>query len=73
MIWESLYYITSIVMALLIYYSTEAVVVRGLFTLTTVSYQSSFDREGSSDLPQLTSQLTHQVDNYLLLSISFQI
>jgi hypothetical protein len=43
----------------------EAVVVRGLFTLTIVSYQSSFDRLGSPDLYHLTSHLALQLKRTL--------
>ena len=47
-------------------FSTEAVVVRGLFTLTSVSYHSSFDRQGSTELTQITSHIAHQVHTHMI-------
>lgn len=39
----------------------EAVVVRGLYTLKGVVYHAEFDRQGSSKLTHLISELTEEV------------
>ena len=41
--------------------TTEAVVVRGIYTLQTISYRDEFDRRGSPELHDLMSVLAEEV------------
>jgi hypothetical protein len=51
----------------------EAVVVRGLFTLSTVFYDPAFEREGSRELVELTSSVAREVCRNTYETLTFSL